>query len=534
MKKKQKNVTVIQQKMALTFSLRRREVVECQPMVSEVQGGWPALFSSEEQGGWGCVEPRVGGAEVGGAKVVVEPWEVSGAEGGVWKWVEPRLQKMGCSCSTSSDEWSDSDSDSSLPELPPFVRRSTKTVELRQHTSAGTQQACLDEEVKGDGRGTCDQQRPTVDPEPQCDNKDGEEVRVETTDPHQAFKTKTHSCYSIRPIDADDLEQEQNQCPTDEPGPSTVLQTSLLPPPIEPETSLLPPPPEPVTGLLPPPEPDTGLLPPPPEPETGLLPPPPGPETGLLPTPPPELSLSSEVNVRLTTGSSTHIGQQTRRGSTKSKIDWQDNVELQHPWLPVNSRVRRIPSREEGDGPSVLICFYNTLEDLGPPRPECQDVGTQTLPPGAGGDAPTPSSKIHSVCPERRVMAEGGNSGDKPKATVWSQGTPQAGFPQRGGGVDIPGPVLEPRPSKNIQNIQPMLNRGLEQRSKTKADHQPAHSPGQQVGSKLTYAQVLMMPPRKRAPPPDLSPPYPEQEHQPAGTRRPLKLRYGALWIFGF
>ncbi|TWW62529.1 hypothetical protein D4764_04G0011760 [Takifugu flavidus] len=58
------------------------------------------------------------------------------------------LQKMGCSCSTSSDEWSDSDSDSSLSELPPFVRRSTKTVELRQHTSAGTQHACLDEEVK--------------------------------------------------------------------------------------------------------------------------------------------------------------------------------------------------------------------------------------------------------------------------------------------------------------------------------------------------------------------------------------------------
>ncbi|XP_028296860.1 uncharacterized protein LOC114458644 [Gouania willdenowi] len=35
MKKKQKNMTVIQQKMALTFSLRRKEVVECQPMISE-------------------------------------------------------------------------------------------------------------------------------------------------------------------------------------------------------------------------------------------------------------------------------------------------------------------------------------------------------------------------------------------------------------------------------------------------------------------------------------------------------------------
>ncbi|TWW62966.1 hypothetical protein D4764_04G0016130 [Takifugu flavidus] len=82
-----------------------------------------------------------------------------------------------------------------------------------------------------------------------------------------------------------------------------------------------------------------------------------------------------------------------------------------------------------------------------------------------------------------------------------------------------------------------MLNRGLEQSSKTKADDQPAHPPGQQVGSKLTYAQVLMMPPRKRAPfpdrsphsDPDLSPPYPEQDPQPAGTRRPTKLRYAWL-----
>lgn len=48
MKKKNRNMTLIQQKMELTFSLRRREVVECQPMVSEVQERWPALFSSEE------------------------------------------------------------------------------------------------------------------------------------------------------------------------------------------------------------------------------------------------------------------------------------------------------------------------------------------------------------------------------------------------------------------------------------------------------------------------------------------------------
>ncbi|TWW53591.1 hypothetical protein D4764_0131930 [Takifugu flavidus] len=100
--------------------------------------------------------------------------------------------------------------------------------------------------------------------------------------------------------------------------------------------------------------------------------------------------------------------------------------------------------------------------------------------------------------------------------------------PPEGGRVDTPGPVSELQPSK-AQNCGPMLNRGLEQSSKTKADDQPAHPPGQQVGSKLTYAQVLMMPPRKRAPPPDLSPPYPEQEPQSAGTRHPLKLRYARL-----
>lgn len=47
-KKKLNDMTVIQQKMALTFSLRWREIVEGQPMVSEVQERWPALFSSDE------------------------------------------------------------------------------------------------------------------------------------------------------------------------------------------------------------------------------------------------------------------------------------------------------------------------------------------------------------------------------------------------------------------------------------------------------------------------------------------------------
>ncbi|XP_029682689.1 WW domain-binding protein 11-like isoform X1 [Takifugu rubripes] len=423
-----------------------------------------------------------------------------------------RLQKMGCSCSTSSDEWSDSDSDSSLSDFPTYVRRSTKTVELRQHTSAGTQHACLDSELKGDSRSRCDE-------EPLESHPHVVLPRLSTGGEENTPDVSNSFC-SIRPIDADDLEQEQNQCDTDEPGPSTVLQTRLLKPPPGPEPGLLP---------TPPPGPEPGLLPtPPPGPEPGLLPtPPPGPEPGLLPTPPPGLSLPSEVNVRLITGSLPDIGQETRRGSPKSEFDWQDNAELQRPWLPANSRVWKIPSQDEGDGPSVPICFYHAPEDLPPPRPECQDAGTQTLPPGAGGDASTPS-KIDSVCPEQRVMAEGGNSGVKTKATVWSQGTPQAEFPQRGGRVDTPGPVSELQPSK-AQNCRPMLNRGLEQRSKTKADDQPAHPPGQQVGSKLTYAQVLMMPPRKRAPPPDLSPPYPEQEPQPAWIPRPIKLRYARL-----
>ncbi|KAM9310641.1 uncharacterized protein KZ484_026485 [Pholidichthys leucotaenia] len=34
--------------MELTFSLRRKEIVEGQPMVSEVQERWPALFSCEQ------------------------------------------------------------------------------------------------------------------------------------------------------------------------------------------------------------------------------------------------------------------------------------------------------------------------------------------------------------------------------------------------------------------------------------------------------------------------------------------------------
>ena len=47
-KKKNKNAPLIRQKMELTFSLRRREMVELQPMVSEVLERWPALFCEAE------------------------------------------------------------------------------------------------------------------------------------------------------------------------------------------------------------------------------------------------------------------------------------------------------------------------------------------------------------------------------------------------------------------------------------------------------------------------------------------------------
>lgn len=51
-KKKKKNVALIRQKMELTFSLRRREIVDLQPMVSEVLERWPALFCEAEVGRW--------------------------------------------------------------------------------------------------------------------------------------------------------------------------------------------------------------------------------------------------------------------------------------------------------------------------------------------------------------------------------------------------------------------------------------------------------------------------------------------------
>ena len=38
LQKRNKNVALIKQQMELTFSLRRKEIVELQPMVSEVQG----------------------------------------------------------------------------------------------------------------------------------------------------------------------------------------------------------------------------------------------------------------------------------------------------------------------------------------------------------------------------------------------------------------------------------------------------------------------------------------------------------------
>ncbi|XP_073712383.1 uncharacterized protein [Misgurnus anguillicaudatus] len=50
LKKRNKNETLISQKMNLTFSLRRQEVVEVGPMVSEMLERWPALFLSNEIG----------------------------------------------------------------------------------------------------------------------------------------------------------------------------------------------------------------------------------------------------------------------------------------------------------------------------------------------------------------------------------------------------------------------------------------------------------------------------------------------------
>ncbi|KAG9277981.1 hypothetical protein AMEX_G5761 [Astyanax mexicanus] len=48
MKKKEKDMELIRQKMDLTFSLRRKEIVEVEPMVLEVQERWPALFLEEQ------------------------------------------------------------------------------------------------------------------------------------------------------------------------------------------------------------------------------------------------------------------------------------------------------------------------------------------------------------------------------------------------------------------------------------------------------------------------------------------------------
>lgn len=47
-KKKWKDMELIRQKMELTFSLRRKEIIEVQPMVTEIQERWPALFLKEQ------------------------------------------------------------------------------------------------------------------------------------------------------------------------------------------------------------------------------------------------------------------------------------------------------------------------------------------------------------------------------------------------------------------------------------------------------------------------------------------------------
>ncbi|XP_051945341.1 uncharacterized protein LOC127617417 [Xyrauchen texanus] len=47
-KKARRNIAAISEKMELTFSLRRKEVVQEQPMIVEVQERWPALFYQEQ------------------------------------------------------------------------------------------------------------------------------------------------------------------------------------------------------------------------------------------------------------------------------------------------------------------------------------------------------------------------------------------------------------------------------------------------------------------------------------------------------
>ncbi|GAA6083498.1 uncharacterized protein LOC100151192, partial [Tachysurus ichikawai] len=47
-KKASRNMAAISEKMELTFSLRRKEVVQEQPMIVEVQEMWPALFYQEQ------------------------------------------------------------------------------------------------------------------------------------------------------------------------------------------------------------------------------------------------------------------------------------------------------------------------------------------------------------------------------------------------------------------------------------------------------------------------------------------------------
>ena len=48
MKKKNKDMEFIRQKMDVTFSLRRMQIVEMEPMVSEVLERWPGLFLEEQ------------------------------------------------------------------------------------------------------------------------------------------------------------------------------------------------------------------------------------------------------------------------------------------------------------------------------------------------------------------------------------------------------------------------------------------------------------------------------------------------------
>ncbi|KAI4876492.1 hypothetical protein NFI96_010594 [Prochilodus magdalenae] len=48
-KKRNPNLAIVDTRMSSTYSLRRQEIVEDEPPVSELMVGWPALFTERQQ-----------------------------------------------------------------------------------------------------------------------------------------------------------------------------------------------------------------------------------------------------------------------------------------------------------------------------------------------------------------------------------------------------------------------------------------------------------------------------------------------------